>query len=212
MYRVSFFRWFIVLAVGLSCIGKGYGQSDTIFYEDGAVRATGNLEDGYKHGIWVSYYEDGTVRSKGPFNLGIREGGWIWYHENGMVRGIERWKNGIYRRGEYWNEEGGQSDISEVLSHPEYPGGIEAFTKLIVENIVYPEREKLEGIEGRVVLRFQISRDGRLVNPVITKPAHPELNREALRVVQLSGEWIPAEFHGMRTTSLYTFPITFALQ
>jgi TonB family protein len=212
MYPVSLLRKFILFAIGIACISTGYGQSDTMYFDSGAVKGAGDLKDGYKDGIWVSYFEDGAVRSKGPFNMGFREGEWIWYHENGMVCAIEQWKGGIYRRGEYWDNEGKQSDISEVLSHPEYPGGIEAFTRLIAENIVYPERVKLEGIEGRVVLRFQISPGGRLVNPVITKPAHPELDREALRVVQLSGEWIPAEFHGMKTVSQYTFPITFALQ
>lgn len=82
---------------------------------------------------------------------------------------------------------------------------------MIVEKIEYPEEAIDKGLEGRVVLKFRINSRGELVNPVIAERAHPKLNTEALRVVQLSDLWIPAEFHGVRTSTSYTFPISFAL-
>ena len=69
-----------------------------------------------------------------------------------------------------------------------------------------------KGIEGRVILEFQINHRGELVNPVVAEQVHPALDQEALRVVRLSDLWIPARFHGERTAIQLTMPIYFALE
>jgi TonB family protein len=202
----------IILAIsGFMCLA-GYGQSDTLYADDGSILAVGTLEDGLKTGWWISYYPDGNVKSHGTFKNGFKVGEWTWYHPNSRISSIEIWKAGVYDRGKYWDENGKPSDIYEVLTNPQYPGGIEAFTQMISENIIYPEEVYDEGIEGRVVLEFTITAGGRLVNPVVKEPAHPELDEEALRAVQLSGTWTPAKFHDLRVPSRYEIPITFALQ
>jgi TonB family protein len=200
------------IIIGLLFIHTGYGQSDTLFSKENSVLETGDLKDGFKHGHWISYYPDGAIRSEGLFNEGVRVGEWTWYHPNGEVSSVEKWKRGEYKKGKYWDREGNPSDITEVLTHPEYPGGIEAFTQMVASNLQYPEQMKLEGIEGRVVLEFRINRNGRLVRPRVAEGAHPALEQEALRVVRMSDEWTPARFHGKNTTASYTFPIVFALQ
>ena len=202
----------ITTIAGLLCILFLHGRVDTLFSENGTIQEIGIMQDGFKDGPWTSYFPDGNIRSEGEFNKGFRIGEWTWYHENGTICAIEKWRRGVFRKGDYWDRNGNPSDINEVLTHPEYPGGIEAFTKMIVENIIYPEEALEAEIEGRVVLEFQISPAGRLINPSIAERAHPDLNREALRVVQLSDSWIPAKFHGQSTSAQYTFPISFALQ
>jgi TonB family protein len=199
-----------MVIIGLS-LGVTFGQEDTLRYADGSYEV-GTVEDGLKDGYWMSYYPDGTKRSEGTFVEGLRVGRWTWYHENGLTKAVEKWKDGIYQKGEYWDVHGKKSDISVALTNPEYPGGMEAFTRMIAENLVYPEAVINEGVEGQVVLHFQIGASGRLLNPVVSKQAHPELAEEALRVIQLSERWTPAEFHGRKTSTSYTFPITFALQ
>jgi TonB family protein len=212
MVRRPSYISFLLISTSLLCFVSTFGQVDTLYSADGSILEIGVMEDGFKDGSWVSYYPGGNVRSEGEFNKGYRVGEWIWYHENGAVCSVEKWRKGVYKKGDYWDENGNQSDISEVLTNPEYPGGIEAFTKMIIENIEYPEEIIDKGIEGRVVLKFHINSRGQLVNPVVAEHAHPKLNEEALRVVQLSDLWIPAEFHGVRTSTSYTFPISFALQ
>jgi TonB family protein len=212
MYRKLSYLSFLLILAGILCSNTSYGQVDTLYSADGSVLEIGELVDGFKNGHWASYYPDGKIRSEGLFKHGYRVGEWTWYHENGAICSIEKWKKGLYKKGDYWDANGNQSDISEVLTNPEYPGGIEAFTRMISEKIQYPEEAIDKGLEGRVVLKFRINSRGELVNPVVAEPAHPKLNKEALRVVQLSDLWIPAEFHGMKTTTSYTFPISFALQ
>lgn len=206
-YRIA-----LLLLAGLLSPENGYGQADTLYAVDGSLKEVGTLVDGFKDGLWIAYYPGGSMKARGSFDMGYKTGQWIWYHENGEVSSVEKWNRGRYRQGSYWDDQGNPSDISEVFTDPQYPGGIEAFTKMIVENIRYPEEIVEKGLEGRVVLEFRISSNGRLVNPKPIESAHPELDREAIRVVLLSDLWIPATFHGKRTSSSYTFPISFALQ
>ena len=202
----------LVAAAVLLFSANAAAQSDTLYDENGNLSETGTLVDGYKDGLWIAYYPEGQVKAKGSFDRGFKTGQWIWYHENGEISSVEKWNRGIYKQGQYWDEKGNPSDISEVFTDPRYPGGIEEFTKMIVENIKYPEDVISKGLEGRVVLEFRINSNGQLVNPKPISSGHPELEREAMRVVMLSDKWEPATFHGKRTSSMYTFPITFALQ
>jgi TonB family protein len=209
--KISYRIWLIVLS-GLIWTGSALAQTDTLYDADGNVSETGTMVDGYKDGLWMAYYPGGQVKAKGSFDRGYKTGQWIWYHENGEISSVEKWNRGIYKQGQYWDDKGNPSDISEVFTDPQYPGGIEAFTRMITENIQYPEDVMSQGLEGRVVLKFRIDSNGRLVNPKPISTGHPELEKEAMRVVMLSDRWVPATFHGKRTSSMYTFPITFALQ
>ena len=211
MIRQLIYRIMMTVLALLISMGTVAAQDNTLHHADGSYE-TGILKDGFKDGYWMSYYPDGTVSSEGNFEEGLRVGQWIWYHSNGNTKGIEKWKNGMYAGGAYWDEKGKESDISQVLSSPEYPGGMEAFKQMIANNLQYPEQMQLEGVEGCVVLQFQICANGELIKPKVTKNVHPELDEEALRVIQLSDAWIPGEFHGRKTTTQYTVPITFALQ
>lgn len=197
------------LLVGASAFANG--PENTVHNRDGSYEV-GVLVDGLKDGSWKSYFENGKIRSEGKFEMGVRTGQWIWYHRNGRTLAVESWKDGIYIEGEYWDKRGRNSDISEALTTPEYPGGIEAFSRMISENIRYPDAISMEGIEGSVLVEFRIGPSGRILNPVVKESVHPALDQEALRVVNLSGKWIPSEFHGVRTTTRYIIPITFALR
>ncbi|MEZ5072376.1 MAG: TonB family protein [Bacteroidales bacterium] len=207
-------RFSILLIAALlgGFLSRVNAQCDTLFSSTGAVLEIGMLEDGFKDGLWTAYHPDGSIRSEGEFDNGIKHGTWTWYHANGQVSSVEKWKKGSYKKGKYWDENGQPSDISVVLTDAAYPGGLQAFRKLIAENVAYPEQVLDLGIEGRVVLTFQINSQGRVVNPVVKETAHPQLDQEAIRVVQLSDAWTPATFHGEYTATTFTFPITFALQ
>lgn len=198
-----------LLLAGNAVFAKG--PDNTVHNRDGSYEV-GTLADGLKDGYWKSFYQSGKIRSEGKFEMGVRTGQWIWYHDNGRTKAVELWKDGIYAEGKYWDRRGKKSDIREALTTPEYPGGIEAFSRMIAENIRYPEALMMEGVEGSVLVEFRIGPSGRVLRPVVLESVHPALDQEALRVVGLSGKWIPSEFHGVRTTTRYTIPITFALK
>lgn len=100
-----------------------------------------------------------------------------------------------------------KSDIKEAS----FPGGSEAFTKYLIENLNYPKTSLDKGEQGKVFVKFIVNEDGSISNPQVVRGATDELNNEALRLISKMPNWEPAEANGKAVKSEYTLPISFAL-
>ena len=79
-------------------------------------------------------------------------------------------------------------------------------------NIHYPVDAIELGIEGRVVLRFVVQKDGKIGNVEVLKKLSPSCDREAVRVVNAMPPWIPGS-QGKHAVAVYfTLPIQFKMQ
>ncbi len=107
-------------------------------------------------------------------------------------------------------------DIEEpVLVVDEEPsfnkGDANEFRYWVKENLRYPSEAVDNGIQGRVYVQFIIEKDGSVTNVKVIKSDDPLLDKEALRVVQSSPNWIPAKKQGRPVRKIITFPIIFKL-
>lgn len=98
-----------------------------------------------------------------------------------------------------------------VEEMPRYPGGDAELLKYIAMNTNYPETAKLEKIEGRVILRFVVSKEGRTEAISVLKGVHPLLDAEAIRVASTISGWTPGKQGGIPVNVWYMVPITFIL-
>lgn len=94
----------------------------------------------------------------------------------------------------------------------EYPGGIQALMKWLSANIRYPESAQENNIEGRVVVKFVVERDGSITQPIIVKGVNKDLDNEALRVVGNMPKWTPGKSNGEPVRCYYTIPVNFRLK
>jgi len=101
-----------------------------------------------------------------------------------------------------------------VEEMPSFNGGDPApeFRKYIAENLQYPESAARNKIEGRVIIQFAVNKNGKVVDAVVVRSVDPDLNKEALRVVNSSPKWTPGKQKGKPVKVLFTFPINFVLQ
>ena len=99
-----------------------------------------------------------------------------------------------------------------VEQMPQYPGGQAELLKFIRENLNYPTKAWQEGIQGKVVVRFVITPDGKASNTKVLKSLTPELNQEAIRVIKLTKGWKPGFHNGIAVPVYYTCPIIFKLE
>lgn len=79
---------------------------------------------------------------------------------------------------------------------PSFPGGEEALKAYVSKNTHYPQTAKDNGVEGVVVVGFIVMPDGSLRQLKVVKMVDPDLEKEALRVVNGMPAWIPAEKNG----------------
>lgn len=102
--------------------------------------------------------------------------------------------------------------IVEIM--PTFNGGVPnvEFYKYILKNLRYPELAAQNNISGRVIVKFVINPEGRLIQAEVIRSVHPDLDNEALRVITSSPLWEPGIQSGHRVSVTFVFPISFVLQ
>ena len=101
-------------------------------------------------------------------------------------------------------------DVVEQM--PQFPGGLEELMTFLSQNVRYPEAAHKAGVQGRVIANFVVEKDGSITEAKIVKSVSPELDAEALRVINSMPKWIPGMQNDEAVRVKYTIPVTFQLQ
>ena len=99
-----------------------------------------------------------------------------------------------------------------VDSAPTFPDGMKACLQFIAKSIKYPAQAIENKEEGQVVVQFVVSKNGKLLNPIVVKSISPLLDAEAIRVVNSMPDWIPGKHKGENVNSRFTLPVRFRLK
>ena len=99
-----------------------------------------------------------------------------------------------------------------VEQMPSFPGGSQKLKEFIEENLRYPKELEETCVQGRVIVRFIVERNGKLSNVKVVKSVHPVLDKEALRIVKLLPRWIPGRQNGITVRVKCYIPIIFRLK
>jgi protein TonB len=99
-----------------------------------------------------------------------------------------------------------------VEEMPMFPGGNQALLKYLSENVVYPEVSRQNNIQGKVIVKFCVTRTGGIDSVSILKGADPELDAEAIRVVKTFPPFIPGKQNGKPVPVWFIAPINFQLK
>ena len=94
-----------------------------------------------------------------------------------------------------------------VDRQPEFPGGDHARIDFIQKTLRYPENES--NIQGRVIVNFIVEKDGTINDIQVVRSIAPELDKEAVRIIQLMPKWIPGNHKGEIVRVRFTLPINF---
>jgi periplasmic protein TonB len=98
-----------------------------------------------------------------------------------------------------------------VEEMPEFPGGVLELQKYIAANTKYPEISKENNIQGRVIVRFCVTAKGGISQVSIIRGVDPELDAEAIRVVNSLPAFKPGKQGGKPVPVWYSVPFTFKL-
>lgn len=117
------------------------------------------------------------------------------------------------------SKDGINTDGSEVVLdnaivevQAQYPGGEAALLKFIAENLIYPASAVKNGIQGVVVLRFRVEKDGSIGEIRIVKALTPECDQAAAKVIKKLARFKPALQKGKPIPVWFTIPIRFSIQ
>lgn len=125
----------------------------------------------------------------------------IVYAPNGDIVDVE----GIYIPAD-------TNDIYMVVEDPpEFPGGLQALSDYLRDNIKYPEACRKDSIQGRVIISFVVEKDGSISSAEVIKSVHEQLDAEALRVISAMPKWKPGKQRGKVVRVEYAIPIKYRL-
>ena len=98
-----------------------------------------------------------------------------------------------------------------VEQMPSFPGGMEALMQYLAKNMRYPVEAQKNKVQGRVVVGFIVSKDGDIKKAHILRGVDPELDAEAIRVIESMPMWMPGMQRGKAVAVSYTLPVMFRL-
>lgn len=95
---------------------------------------------------------------------------------------------------------------------PVFKGGDAALIKFLQKNIIYPNAERLNDIQGKVITRFVVNKNGKVTDVAVIKSSGSDaLDKEAIRVVKKLPKFEPGTQQGKRVRVYYNLPIIFKL-
>ena len=96
--------------------------------------------------------------------------------------------------------------VSEEM--PSFNGSVNTW---LVQNMKYPVDAARNKEQGTVIVKFIITAQGEVKDPVIVRSISPSLDKEALRVVSVMPKWNPGKNKGKFVDVYYCIPIRFKL-
>lgn len=92
---------------------------------------------------------------------------------------------------------------------PSFKGNVNQW---LSQHIVYPAAAAENNVQGKVIVRFVVGKDGSVSQASVVRSVDPALDREALRAVNSMPKWNPGMNNGQPAAVWFTLPVTFRLQ
>lgn len=173
---------------------------DAFWDTDGAQKvANGNGE----------YVElDRSFEQIGMLKSGFKDGVWKGYGigENKAFTFIDQYKDGQFISGDMTDDKGVTHHYDQIVVQPKPKKGINDFYAHVGKNFKFPK--KTDGISGKMLLQFEIDKNGEAVNIRMLKSLHEALDKEAMRLVKVYPDWEPGKYRGMNMKASYVLPIS----
>ncbi|SDD94616.1 energy transducer TonB [Pedobacter soli] len=176
------------------------------------------------------FYNTGTLQMEGTYSSidpEVKNGEFVWYYENGQKRIESTYKNNEVIKEREWDRNGnlkkeqelvnvtnsttGEATKAVIERAPQFPGGKAALFDFISRKVKYPSTLIKEGITGKVIVRFVVTKEGKVTDPEIVQSVHPLLDAEAIRVVKLMPKWEPGKQNGEFINVKFSLPFNFNL-
>ena len=113
---------------------------------------------------------------------------------------------------DYKAQDSSENVVFQVVEEmPEFTGGMAECMKFLSKNIKYPTIAQENGVQGRVIVQFVVTKEGDITEAKVVRGVDPYLDAEALRVINSMPKWKPGKQNGEAVNVKYTIPVTFKL-
>lgn len=96
----------------------------------------------------------------------------------------------------------------DVITQPEFKGGIEKMYEYISNNFEYPEDAAKRSVNGKMEVEFTVEKSGDITYVGILKGLDYSIDEEVLRLLKAMPRWTPATKNGNPVRYKVSMPIT----
>lgn len=196
------------------------------YFKNGNLKEEKDYSNGRLNGISRTYYENGLIRSEFRYNMGVLDGVQKYYYSNGGLDYIRNYTFGklisekifeydtlyiaplsAYKEGQVKKTLDNTDFICSIDVCPEPIGGIEE----IQSNLIYPKLAKQFQLEGSVLIRVNVLRNGNIGDIEILKGLGLGCDEAAINAVKKT-KFVPGMQNGKPVNADVTFTIFFNLK
>lgn len=102
----------------------------------------------------------------------------------------------------------GAAQKEDVITQPEFKGGIEKMYQYISDNFEYPETAAKRSVNGKMEVEFTVEKSGDITYVGILKGLDFSIDEEVLRLLKAMPRWTPATKNGVPVRYKVSMPIT----
>lgn len=195
-----------------SYINGSENTKNNSWYESGKLESEENFVSGKQEGKSYNWYENGQLKSECNYSNGQYDGEIITYWPNGQIKRKDQYLKGKYENGFCHDSLGNEVKHFEIEVMPQYKGGEKQLLKEISNNLNYPINSRDAGIQGRVIVRFAVDKNGDITELEVLAGINEELNLEAIRVIRTLKKFEPGRYDGEIVKVYYMIPVAFNLR
>ena len=182
---------------------------------NGRISLEGFHKNDNMDSTWTTYSSLGHIVSTGNYANNTKVGLWKFYDKDEPEQVYNySTQTLVYFKPEdkpaaYTIINGADTTYSVLSRQPLTIGGKYAFYEVIAKNLRYPVAAHKSGITGRVYVAFTIDETGKTADHKVLKNGNKHLDAEAIRVVKLLDNWLPALKEDKPVKVVNIVPITF---
>jgi protein TonB len=184
------------------------------YYMNGSMREEiyyFDLSKKKKEGTQRFWFRNGQLKSSVDFVDNKMQGNVLTYWQNGQLKRKDLFENDKFVSGACFDSTGNPVNHFDYVVYPIFPGGENSLREFLRDNLRYPSFAAEKGIQGKVVVKFVVTKEGIPTKIGIKTSVDRELDREAMRVVKVMPKWTPCYLDGEPFDLGYLLPVVFRM-
>jgi len=164
-----------------------------------------------KEGIYREWFENGTLKQQVSYSNDKYNGEFTSYWRNKQKRRIDHYIDGKLTEGYCYDSTGVAVSYYPYEVMPVYPGGEKELLNFIGRHLRYPVAAQENGVQGTVLVRFIVTKTGKVDKIKVIRSLSVETDIEACLVISTLPDWTPGKVEDEPVDVYYTLPIKYRL-
>lgn len=189
-------------------VQKYYLMNDTLIYYNNLKSVNPDVKDGK----CFKYYPSGKLEYINEYSNNQLHGKVTGYYENGKIKRTDIFDRDTLVSGKCFNKEGNDTIYRFYQKPPKFHGkmlAVSDFPQYIEKRLIYPHEATDRGLQGKVIIQFEINTRGQLDHFKVLASPDRLLTEAAIAALHTSDLWEPAIYEEKISNYRVIFPVVF---